>query len=170
MGYALFLPQATIIRQTYLSSSLLESVSIPLRALQTMKIRKKWIITFLILAAIGTGTVAGFNIWLKSLGQKELYDMAVEGNFCRTKGCDEGVAFLIGGLQAKFDISEATVLRCFAARKLEERNFGFSNAAKDKFVEWLYAYCDNKEPSLDDANITIEYMDGEDGKHNHEEN
>jgi hypothetical protein len=73
--------------------------------------KKIIIIGFACLAVLLAGAVA-LQQWTMAKGQKALHELAKEGGFCKTEGCEEGMAYASEYLGGEFGQSQAMVRWC----------------------------------------------------------
>jgi|GEM_PF-1679212 len=117
--------------------------------------RKCWILSVIILAVIVAVPVFGLKPVLMAIGHRELYKFAMEKNYCGSKTCEDGIAYVTALLQKQFRLPADAVPWCMAANTVYFVDLSFANAVKNKFTEWMYQSCENNNLTLDDADITI---------------
>lgn len=124
--------------------------------------KKKWIVGIVVVVIIAAIPLS-FDSLVNQLGRSELYAFAQDKNYCRTKSCDEGIAYVTELLHKQSGIDEKDVPWCMATNRIYYTDLYSLNGLKVKFTNWMYETCERHELTLDDANIEI-------GEHDHDEN
>ncbi len=103
-----------------------------------------------ILLAAGFAVLALFlalSQWTMAKGHKALYALAKEGGFCKTEGCEEGMAYASDYLGTEFGHSPRMVRWCMGVDAIAEEKLAFGNSLKGALTHVLYIPCG--DPNVD---------------------
>ncbi|PYE88197.1 hypothetical protein [Phyllobacterium leguminum] len=92
------------------------------------------------LAMLLAGGVA-LQQWTMAKGQKALHELAKEGGFCKTDGCEEGMAYASDYLGAEFGHSPKMVRWCMGVDVIAREESSLSNGLKAALTSILYIPC-----------------------------
>ncbi|KXF77388.1 hypothetical protein ATN84_08335 [Paramesorhizobium deserti] len=93
--------------------------------------------------------VAGLVIqqWTMARGHRAVYNLAKEGGFCKTDGCEEGMAYATDYLGTEFGLSPQMVQWCMGVDSIAHQKLAFGNAMKTVLTNAMYIPCG--DPSSD---------------------
>ena len=79
--------------------------------------------------------------WTMAKGQKALHELAKEGGFCKTDGCEEGMAYASEYLGGEFGQSPIMVRWCMGVDVISREELAFGNNLKPALTFLLYIPC-----------------------------
>ncbi len=101
---------------------------------------KLTIIGLIIVAALGAVPFAAEPIVVK-IGEKSVLQLARDGMFCKTDSCEDGVAYVIGFLEANYGLSPHDVKWCMGVDVIAHYKLPFGNTLKKSITDRMYRRC-----------------------------
>lgn len=107
----------------------------------SMSRSKKIILTGFACLAVLLAVGLPLQQWTMAKGQKALHELAKEGGFCKTDGCEEGMAYASEYLGGEFGHSPAMVRWCMGVDVIAREELAFGNGLKPALTFLLYIPC-----------------------------
>lgn len=112
---------------------------------------KYTLLGLIVIALAGAAPFAVEPIVVK-IGEGSILQLARDGNFCKTEGCEEGVSYALGFLETNYGLSPHDVKWCMGVDVIAHYQLPFGNDLKKSVTDRMYRRCgDPQQDEPDDG-------------------